>query len=353
MTFPGMGNCIVNTNGRAARVWEPTRQPTRSCLGMKFLKRALFCVAGIVVLWLAVCAAAGVIAVNWALHPERLSLAPDAENEAAAIAAADRAALEDGSITANDGAVLRAWYIRPASGNGDAVILLHGQGDNRAGMLGPADLLLRHGYSVLLPDARAQGMSGGNIATYGVVEANDIREWFNWLAQKQAPRCIDGLGESMGAAQLLESLKIENGYCAVVAESPFASFREASYDRIGQWLGAGPRFGPFLGRTVFRPVVDFGFLYGQLRYSVDLEQDNPAAAVAASHVPVLLIHGLLDDNLPPRHSLMILDRSHGGNGRDIALWEPPDAGHVGASSAEPQEYERRVIGWLQSHQTRP
>lgn len=68
--------------------------------------------------------------------------------------------------------------MRPPIGNGDGVILLHGQAANRANMLGNADLLLRHGYAVLLPDARAHGESGGPIATYGVVEASDVRRWY-------------------------------------------------------------------------------------------------------------------------------------------------------------------------------
>lgn len=311
---------------------------------MRLLRMALPWVASIVVLWLVICAVAGVMAADWALHPARLPLAPDAEAQAAA----DHAILEDVSLTADDGAVLQAWYIRPESGNGDAVILLHGQADNRTGMLGPSGLLLRHGYAVLLPDSRAQGVSGGAIATYGIKEAGDIRDWFNWLARTQSPRCIDGLGNSMGAAQLLQSLTVEPGFCAVVAESPFASFREASYDRIGEWLGASPRTGPWLGRTFFRPVVDFGFLYVRLRYSINLAQDDPAAAVAASRVPVLLIDGLRDNNLPPRNVELIRSASRGRN-PNVALWEPQDAGHVGAFGADPKEYERRVVGWFQAN----
>lgn len=321
--------------------------------GMKLFKRTLWSGAAIVVLWLAVCAVAGVRSADWVLHPDRRALTPADEAEATAMADSDHAALLEAAITASDGAVLRAWYIRPVPGNGDAVILLHGQADNRAGMLGPAALLLRHGYAVLMPDARAQGMSGGDLATYGIKEADDIRRWFDWLAQTQAPRCIDGLGDSMGAAQILQSLNTERGFCAVVAESPFASFREASYDRIGEWLGArsriGPRIGPLIGRTVLRPVVDFGFVYVRLRYAVNLAQDDPAQAVAESHVPVFLIDGLLDNNLPPRNSEKILAASRSRN-NNVALWEPPDAGHTGALGAEPAEYERRVIGWLEAHE---
>ena len=42
-------------------------------------------------------------------------------------------------------------------------------------------MLLRHGYATLIPDARAHGRSGGNIPTYGVLEADDIRRWFDLI----------------------------------------------------------------------------------------------------------------------------------------------------------------------------
>jgi hypothetical protein len=312
---------------------------------MKFPRKALLWTSGIAAVWLVPCAGASIFFAEWVLHPARRALTPADEAQATAMADSSHATLQQAAITASDGAVLRAWDLRPAQGNGDAVILLHGQADNRVGMLGPAALLLRHGYSVLLPDARAQGMSGGAIATYGIEEADDIRRWFDWLRQTQAPRCIDGLGESMGAAQLLQSLKTERGFCAVVAESTFSSFREASYERIGEWFHAGH----WITHTVLRPVVDFGFLYVRLKYSINLAQDDPAQAVAASQVPVFLIHGLLDSNLPPRNSERILAKSHGRN-NNVVLWEPPDAGHCGALGAEPQEFERRVIGWFQSHE---
>lgn len=290
--------------------------------------------------WLALNCAIGVIAVEGATHLKRLPITAVEQEQARGIAEQNHATLSDVGVDAIDGARLRAWEIRPHDGNGDAVILLHGQGDNRAGMLGPAQMLLRHGYSVLLPDARAHGISGRNIGTYGVLEAVDIRRWFDWLQANESPRCIDGLGDSMGAAELLASLTEERGFCAVVAESPFATFREAAYDRLGQQFSTGP----WLGRTLLRPALTAAFEYARLRYGVDFARANPAAAVAGSPVPVLLIHGLADDNLPPRHS----EKIKLGNPA-VELWEPPNAGHCGASTAAPAEYERRVVGWFETH----
>ena len=50
-----------------------------------------------------------------------------------------QAVLQDVSVAASDAVVLRAWFARPATSNGDAVIPLHGIGDNREGMTGFAE----------------------------------------------------------------------------------------------------------------------------------------------------------------------------------------------------------------------
>lgn len=275
-----------------------------------------------------------------ALHPKRVTVNGDQEQRARNVAERTGSRLFHVATVAKDGARLSAWSIRPSVGNGDAVILLHGQGDNRAGMLGPAQMLLRHGYMVLLPDSRAHGMSGGSIAAYGVLEADDIRRWVEWLRQNDAPHCIDGLGDSMGGAEVLESLSSGAGFCAVVAESPFATFGEAAYDRLGQEFSAGA----WLGRSLLRPAAVAGIEYARLRYGIDFRHASPASAVASSQVPVLLIHGLGDTNLPPRHSELI----QAANPR-VSLWEPKGAGHCGASSAAPAEYERQVVTWFGEH----
>jgi hypothetical protein len=297
-------------------------------------------------IWLCSCMVIGIVAMQWALHPWRRALTPEAEALAQSIAAHNHAVLSEIAVTASDGAVLRGWNIRPLQGNGDAVILLHGVADNRMGMIGYADMLLHHGYAVLLPDARAHGTSGGGVATYGIKDADDIRRWYDWIEQAEAPHCIDGLGNSMGAALLLESLPATPGFCAVVVESPYASFREASYDRLAERVYAGA----WLGRTLLRPAVEAGFLYARWKYGLDMEQDSPQNAVAASRVPVLLIHGKKDTNLPARHSEMIVAHNR-TRIPAVELWEPAQAKHTGAAAAEPEEYARRLLGWFASHDT--
>jgi hypothetical protein len=174
-----------------------------------------------------------------------------------------------------------------------------------------------------------------------VKEAGDVHSWYAWLRGAENPHCVDVLGESMGAAIALQSTGAVPQLCAVVAESTFSSFREAAYLRLGQQFDAGPWF----GHTLLFPAVEVGFLYARLRYGVDFERASPERAAAASRVPILLIHGLADTNLPPRFSELIkADRP------DAVLWEPPGAGHCGAMNAAPAEYEERVVRWFASHE---
>jgi dipeptidyl aminopeptidase/acylaminoacyl peptidase len=161
------------------------------------------------------------------------------------------------------------------------------------------------------------------------------------MEQTSHPQCVFGFGESMGAAQLLQSLPNESRFCAVVVESSFATFREVAYARFGREFHAGP----WLGRTVFRPTVDVGFLTVRLMHGLDIEQASPARAVVSSKTPVLLIHGLKDRNIPPYHS----DWIQSMNPAYIEVWKVPGATHTMAHQTAPAEFEQRVLEWFERY----
>src|SRR5712664_4352889 len=217
------------------------------------------------------------------LHPIRRELTPDLIREADASFAVTGATREDFDVRAPDGVLLRGWKVRPKNPNGIWVLLFHGQADNRVGVIGQADFLLRAGYSIVMMDARAHGASEGAIATYGWLERNDTRAIIDELVRSEVDRYADEqlrsgkwrlipagdfdpqkpvhppvplpgaplhifpLGESMGAGIVLQSAAADPRIEAVVAESAFANLREAAYDY------AGLRKYPWLGKTLFAP----------------------------------------------------------------------------------------------------
>jgi fermentation-respiration switch protein FrsA (DUF1100 family) len=286
----------------------------------------------------------GGIGLGWmATHPGRRPIT-DADKRNVIAESGDASELSDVTITAHDGAVLRGWQIRPAESNGNVVILLHGVGDNRLGVSGYGAWLARNHYTILLPDARAHGYSGGDLATYGLKESDDIHRWVDWLEGNEHPNCVFGFGESMGAAQILQSLSRETRFCAVVAESSFATFREVAYARVGRPFHTGP----WVGRSFFWPTVEVGFLYVREKFGLNMEAASPADAVAHSDTPVFLIHGLSDENIPSFHSIEIQER----NPSRLTLWRVAGAGHCGTHSVAPQEFERKVLTWFADHSSK-
>ena len=145
---------------------------------------------------------------------------------------------------------------------------------------------------------------------------------------------------------MLESMRSEPRFCAVVADSPFSTFRSVAYDREGYFVGAG-RLGlePLVGRTIGLLPAEMAFTYAKWRYGVDLARANPVDALKSSTAPVLLIHGEADINILPRHS-RILARANPAHSQ---LWLVPGARHGGAASVAPQESWFRVLTFLAQH----
>ena len=254
------------------------------------------------------------------LHPICRPLTPDLVQQADASFAQVGALRETFDIRASDGILLRGWKVRAAHPNGSWVLLFHGVADNRMGVLEQSLIVLRAGYGVVLMDARAHGESEGAIATYGWLERNDSRAIVDALVAAEHPTHIYALGESMGAGIALQSAGIDPRIEAVVAEAPFASLREASYDY------AGLQEYPWLGKTLFASGAWIMLARGQSLAGFPAADVSPQRAVASRAFPILLICDTADTTLPCRHSEKIYAAARGPK----TLWVVPGAFHTGA-----------------------
>ena len=251
-------------------------------------------------------------------------------------------------VMANDGAQLRASWFPAASKStisqsgavkGRCVIALHGIGDTRSGMLGYAQMFLGAGYSVLTPDSRAHGTSGGELITYGLLEKYDTIAWVNWMRAQGCAK-IYGFGESLGASVLIQAAALQPAFSGIAAEGAFADLSEVGKYRLGKQLG--------LPTLISNPLAGLGFtagmLYARIVEGLDFNQVNPLKSIREASTPVLLIHGLDDSRTPPSQSKELAAANPGNS-----LWLVPNAEHVGASQAEPQEFRRRVLAWFAEH----
>ncbi len=161
-------------------------------------------------------------------------------------------------------------------------------------------MFLSNGYSVLAPDSRARGESGGRIVTYGLLET----------------------------AQLWPSLLIR--ICGVWRNTESA--------------GSCARFlPPSPGRLPIYPLrPDF---YAATFEKLIFRQGINHRGIVVSNTPIFLIHGIEDDHTPASESQeLFAARPH-----NTQLWLVPHANHTQASSVAPIEFHNRVLAWFAQH----
>ena len=121
---------------------------------------------------------------------------------------------EEVTIRTSDGLDLAAWYV--PSLNGAAVISY----PTRRGKLPQARMLVRHGYGVLLLDARGYDGSEGDPNLFGWAGARDIDAAVAWLQGRPdvTDDRIGGIGFSVGGEVMLHAAASNTGLRAVVSE---------------------------------------------------------------------------------------------------------------------------------------
>ncbi len=285
----------------------------RSCKPGRFryLRRAgIAAVAVLAIYWLVIPVAIGILAT----HRPRADVAP-----------ADLGrAYEELTLQTSDGLDLAAWYV--PSRNGAAVISY----PTRQGKLPQARMLVRHGYGVLLLDARGYDGSEGDPNTFGWEGAKDIDAAVAWLQRRPdvSDGRIGGIGYSVGGEMMLQAAGSNTGIRAVVSEG-------AGVRSVREHLLRGPRSWFSLPEVAVQTA---------------------AVAVLSETAPPPSLADLVP-RIAPR-PLLLIYAGRGGGGEELnpdyydaasapkTLWEIPEARHVGGYQARPHEYEERVTNFL-------
>jgi len=207
------------------------------------------------------------------------------------------------SVVARDGVNLAGWFIPSPEANNRTVILLHGVGSSRTGMLPTAKLLHTNGYNTLMYDSRASGESGGEFCTYGFLEKYDLVSVIDMLvydilpAPKNAGEGHIGLlGFSMGAAVALQAAAIEPFIRCVIAESGFLDLNTVAYDYLERHVGVR-----------WKCIHDTALRTAERIAHFSVKDVSPLESVKKLHAPVLFIHGTEDRTVKPVYSQKLYD----------------------------------------------
>lgn len=238
------------------------------------------------------------------------------------------------TFAASDGVHLSGWYV--PSTNGAAVALLHGAGSTRSGALSHAAVLAEHGYGVLVYDARGHGRSEGRAMDLGWTGDGDVSGALSFLAHQPEvdPARLGVVGLSMGGEVAVGASARDGRIAAVVAEG--ATARSA---RDKAWLSEVHGWRGRLQEGIEGLQTTATDLLTAAHPPVSLRE-----AVATSARPTLLIAaGTVDDEVDAARHIQ------GGAPGTVETWTISDAGHTGRLSTVPDEWEERVIGFLDAH----
>jgi hypothetical protein len=293
----------------AAMLWRSRRLDGRKL--WRYPRRALLAVAGVVLL-----AEVGFpIALGYGTTHILRPVVP---------AANLGTAHEDVTFTTSDGLRLSGWYI--PSRNGAAVIVVPG----RSGPQKQARLLARHGYGVLLFDRRGEGESEGDGNLFGWGGHKDILAAIEFMKSRADvdPTRIAGIGLSVGGELMLQAAAENGDLAAVVSDGAgtrsFAEEMEEIHGR-SKWLGL-----PLLAVKTASVAV----------FSDTEPPPKLTDLVPKIHQPLFLIwstDGGVETMNPTYYRLARGPKE---------IWSIHGVGHMGGLSAHPNEYERRVIAFL-------
>ena len=233
-------------------------------------------------------------------------------------------------VRAGDGADRRrprlaGWYVR--SHNGAAVISY----PTREGKLPQARMLARHGYGVLLLDARGYDGSQGDPNVFGWDDTKDIDAAVAWLRKQPDVR-----GGRDRRDRLLRRRRDD-------APSSRRQHRPASRRLRRRRLPLGARrAAPRPARLVHVAPRAGGADHGARRD----ERHRPTAVAQGPRAADRAAPRLLHLRRPRRRRRGINPDYYAAAGAPKALWKIPEAGHTGGYQARPREYERRVVGFF-------
>ncbi len=180
---------------------------------------------------------------------------------------------------------LECWELPVANARG-TVLLFHGYGNRKSGMLDRSRELNRMGYRTVLLDFSGSGGSRGNTTTIGFKEGEEVKQCYDHYRAKYPEQPLFLFGTSMGAAAILKCM---NDYAidqsGIILECPFGTMYYTVCNRFDAMKI--PSF-PMAALLVF---------YGGLLNGFWAFDHNPVDYAAKVKCPALLLSGGSDERV--------------------------------------------------------
>jgi alpha-beta hydrolase superfamily lysophospholipase len=158
-------------------------------------------------------------------------------------------------LKTKDSLKLEAWYIEVDSSKG-TVLLFHGHGGNKSGVIKESEAFNKMGYNTLLIDFRAHGSSEGNTCSIGYNETEDVKLAYDYIKNKGEKNTVLW-GISMGASCIAKAVKdFQLSPSKIILEMPFGTIKDAAAGRL-KMMGLPPQ--PLATLITFWGGIQQGF----------------------------------------------------------------------------------------------
>ena len=232
-----------------------------------------------------------------------------------------------------DDVALSGWLFTAARPTGRSVILVHGWQGNREDVdfVPLTRELLARGYAVLLFDLRGSGSSGGDTQTFAHDEPRDVLGAYDFLRSRgYSPHLMTILGNSMGAATVLEAAPQLADVAALVSDSAFAD--------LGDALQGGLTRFTHLPGVLAVPAMQAARLYDVLPTlsPAEVVRSLPSRAF-------LFLHARGDRLLPVSNAITLRAASADTDSRLVVI---DGTDHLDTYTHDPQGYVRTLLSFI-------
>ena len=232
-----------------------------------------------------------------------------------------------------DDVALSGWLFTAAAPTGRSVILVHGWQGNREDVdfVPLTRELLARGYAVLLFDLRGSGSSGGDTQTFAHDEPRDVLGAYDFLRSRgYSPHLMTILGNSMGAATVLEAAPQLADVAALVSDSAFAD--------LGDALQGGLTRFTHLPGVLAVPAMQAARLYDVLPTlsPAEVVRSLPSRAF-------LFLHARGDRLLPVSNAITLRAASADTDSRLVVI---DGTDHLDTYTHDPQGYVRTLLSFI-------
>lgn len=180
---------------------------------------------------------------------------------------------------------LECWEI-PVENAIGTVLLFHGYGNRKSGMLDRSGEFNTMGYNTVLLDFTGSGGSTGSTTTIGYKEGAEVKMCYDFYKQKYPDKPLILMGTSMGAAAILKCINdYEIKPNAIILECPFGSMYKTVCNRFDAMQV--PSF-PMAAMLVF---------YGGIMNGFWAFEHNPIDYAKKVKCPALLLSGGSDERV--------------------------------------------------------